>query len=380
MAGFSFVTGAWGRLKSHAGLPRREVSHGRLRPRIGLTGSFGRGNYGDELYVRNYQHWLGPWADLFLLTGLPKPAYFREFGDASVDLMDAVVLGGGDLLCPYRPKIDRDFINQTFLRRPLHVAGIGVERNRPDIDPTVLRRWQAFLTHANVRSITTRDPDSATWIGEHIRPRVPVGAHPDLVCALPLPPALRPKGPPIVGLVTRHIKHPKEYVLVAEVARHLSEQGWRVRHIIGGVGGHGAKDLENSHHLVVPGKEVMHSEDLDDISRALGECSLVLSMKLHTTLVAVMYGVPTVSVNPVVKARAFMHAAGCDDLVLGSNDPRLTALVAAGVPPPPRDRVSQLRNEAAEAMRVLSQRLWDDFLDASPGRRQVLPASPPLPG
>lgn len=379
MAGFGFVAGALGRLRSRAGRSWPSAEHSRLRPRIGLTGSFGRGNYGDELYVRNYQHWFGPWADLFLLTGLPKPAYFRAFGEASVDLMDAVVLGGGDLLCPYRPKIDRDFINRAFLRRPLHVAGIGVERNRPDIDPTVLRRWQAFLTHANVRSITTRDPGSAAWIGEHVKPRVPVGAHPDLVCALPLPPAQRPEGPPIVGLVTRHIKHPKEYVLVAEVARSLSEQGWRVRHIIGGVGTHGAKDLENAHHLQVPGKEVMHSENLDDISRALGECTLVLSMKLHTTLVAVMYGVPTVCVNPVVKARAFMQAAGCAHLVLGSNDRHLTALVAKGVPPPPPDRIARLRSEASEAMRMLSQRIWDDFLDAAPNRRRALPASPPLP-
>lgn len=348
------------------------------RPRIGLTGSFGRGNYGDELYVRNYQHWLGPWADLFLLTGLPKPAYFSELGESSVDLMDAVVLGGGDLLCPYRPKIDRDFINPTFLRRPLHVAGIGVERNRSTIDPTVLKRWQDFLTHPSVRSITTRDFGSQAWIEEHICPSVPVNVHNDMVCALPLPPVNRPKGPPIVGLVTRHIKHPKEYVLVAQMAQKLSQQGWHVRHVIGGVGNHGSKDLENSRYLEVHGKETFHSQDLDAISRALGECSLVLSMKLHTTLVAVMYGVPTVCVNPVVKAKAFMEAAGCGKLVVAPNDRRLIELIDAGVPPPPPDRVDALRNDASAAMRALAQRLWDDFRNATPAR-QTLPAQPRLP-
>lgn len=376
MAGIPFIARTLNRLG--LGSNRMRTGASQSRPRIGLTGSFGRGNYGDELYVRNYQHWLGPWADLFLLTGLPKPSYFAEFGEASVDLMDAVVLGGGDLLCPYRPQIDRDFINPAFLRRPLHVAGIGVERNRPDIEPTVLKRWQAFLTHPNVQSITTRDPGSQAWIQEHIQPRVPVGAHPDMVCALPLPPATRPEGPPIVGLVTRHIKHPKEYVLVAEAAQKLSQQGWRVRHVIGGVGNHGDKDLENSRHLQVPGKETFHSEDLDAISRALGECSLVLSMKLHTTLVAVMYGVPTVCVNPVVKARAFMEAAGCGDLVVASNDRRLMELIDAGVPPPPPDRLDALRNDASDAMRALSQRLWNDFRNASPTRRG-LPATPPMP-
>lgn len=376
MANIPFIARALSRLGLRSSLMQAELT--RSRPRIGLTGSFGRGNYGDELYVRNYQHWLAPWADLFLLTGLPKPSYFSELGEASVNLMDSVVLGGGDLLCPYRPKIDRDFINPIFLRRPLHVAGIGVERNRSDIDPMVLQRWTDFLTHPSIRSITTRDPGSKSWIEEHVRPSVPVNVHPDMICALPLPPAKRPEGPPIVGLVTRHIKHPKEYILVAEVAQRLSDQGWRVRHIIGGVGSHGSKDLDNSRHLKVSKKETFHSENLDAISQALGECSLVLSMKLHTTLVAVMYGVPTVCVNPVVKAKAFMDTAGCSNLVVAPNNRRLIELVDAGVPPPPPDRVDALRNEASAAMRALAQRLWDDFRNATPAH-QSLPTQPKLP-
>lgn len=376
MVSIPFISRTFSRLGFRSGLPRTDEI--RSRPQIGLTGSFGRGNYGDELYVRNYQHWLGSWADLHLLTGLPKPSYFSELGEAPVNLMDSIVLGGGDLLCPYRPKIDRDFINPIFLRRPLHVAGIGVERNRSDIDPTVLKRWKDFLSHPSVRSITTRDPGSQAWIEEHVRPSVSVDMHSDMVCALPLPPVKRPEGPPIIGLVTRHIKHPKEYVLVAEMAQKLSNQGWRVRHIIGGVGNHGNKDLENSRHLRVYGKETFHSEDLDAISRALGECSLVLSMKLHTTLVSVMYGVPTVCVNPVVKAKAFMEAAGCGNLVVAPNNRRLIELVDAGVPPPPPDRVDALRSDASAAMHALAQRLWEDFRNASRARHS-LPAQPKLP-
>src|SRR5690606_17241854 len=100
---------------------------GLLKPRVGITGSLARGNYGDELYVRVYEHWLGQWADLTLLTGVYRPWYFRGIRTNQVDLMDAIVLGGGDLLCPYRAQIDRDFTNPMYLRRPLHVAGIGVE-------------------------------------------------------------------------------------------------------------------------------------------------------------------------------------------------------------------------------------------------------------
>ncbi|TDT29960.1 polysaccharide pyruvyl transferase family protein [Naumannella halotolerans] len=360
--------------------PSKESLEGELRgllkPRVGVTGSYARGNYGDELYVRVFEHWLGQWADLTLLTGIFRPEYFRGLRNAQVDLMDAVVLGGGDLLCPYRPKVDPDFINPMYLRRPVHVAGIGVELNRTDIDESTVGKWKRFLTDPNIRSISTRDPRSAEWIIEHISPNVPVSSHPDLVCALPLPPAPRPDGAPVLGLVTRHIKHPKEYVLMAEVSRRLIEQGWRVRHIIGGVAGHGRKDFENAAELKVEGKETCYTENLDDISRALGECSLVLSMKLHTTLVATMYGVPTISMNPVAKARAFMRSIDREDLALPANDRRVFDIIEGGVPEVPMDKVAKLRADAIDSLKSLSRKIWDDHRNQSSVRQSLLPGSP----
>ncbi|MCS5601566.1 MAG: hypothetical protein NZ734_05125, partial [Paracoccus sp.] len=126
--------------------------------------------------------------------------------------------------------------------------------------------------------------------------------------------------------------------------------------------------------------EVPYGENLDDISRAIGECSLVFSMKLHTTLAAVMYEVPTISLNPVVKARAFMRAAGCGDLVLAHDDRRLLALIETGVAPPPADNVARLRADASQTMRDLAQRLWKDFRDSTPARMRALPAAATLPG
>jgi len=344
-----------------------------LKPRIGITGSLARGNYGDELYVRVYERWLGQWADLTLLTGIHRPSYFRAVRNNQVDVVDAGVFGGGELLCPYRPAIDQDFINPMYLRRPVHVAGIGVERNRPDIDPTVLDKWTKFLAHPNVRSISTRDAGSAAWIEEHVRPGVTVFAHPDLVCALPLPKAERPAGAPILGIVTRHIKNPKEYRLLAEIAASMIAKGWRVRHIIGGIGQHGQKDLANAEELRVDGKETFHTESLDDISRALGECSLVLSMKLHTTLVATMYGVPTICVNPVVKARAFMESIGRGDLAVNPTDRRLIKIIDDGVPEVPSDAVQRLRDESIAYLKHLSKQIWDDYRGKSDVRQHLLP-------
>lgn len=351
----------------------------RLRPRLGLTGSLGRGNYGDELYVKTYEHWFGGWADLFMLAGLPRQDYFKKYAHELVDLMDAIVLGGGDLLCPYRPNIDRDFINPMYLRRPVHVAGIGVERNKPNVDQTVVERWNNFLSHPSVASISNRDPGSKDWLEEHFDLNVPVTSHPDLVCALPLPKATQPEGAPILGIVTRHIKSAKEYVLLPKIAAKLAERGWRVRHIIGGVRGHGKKDYENAQLVDIEGKEVIYSEDLDDISRAIGECSLLLSMKLHTTVVGTMYGVPTVCVNPAVKAREFMKAAGREDLVFMPSDRKLLDLVDSEILPPEPSKVVQLREEASAALRGLGQRIWSDYRTASPIRERMLSESPEWP-
>lgn len=348
---------------------------GLLKPRVGITGSLARGNYGDELFVRTYEHWLGQWADLTLLTGIHRPWYFRELRTAQVDLMDAVVLGGGDLLCPYREWIDPDFINPMYLRRPVHVAGIGVERDRPDIDPSVVERWTEFLTDSSVRSISTRDRDSAQWITEQIGPEVSVESHADLVCALPLPPVERSAGKPILGIVTRYIRDPKDYRQLEEIASAYIAKGWHVRHIIGGVEDHGRRDLENSEQLRVEGKETFHSNYLDDITRALGECSLLLSMKLHTTIVATMYGVPTVCIHPVAKTRAFMAAIGRDELVVEPTDPRLLELLESGVPDVPMDKVEQLRDQAVGYLKELSQRIWDDYRNTSAVRQHVLPAT-----
>lgn len=355
------------------------LAHDARTPRIGVTGSFGRGNYGDELYVKNYEYWFSPWAKLFLMSGLPQQTYLSKLKNEFVDMMDAIVLGGGDLLCPYREKIDHDFINRSYLRRPVHVAGIGVELNRKDILPNVLERWTRFLTDENIRSISNRDAGSAAWIREHVQPKVKVTDHPDMVLALPLPKAVKPDGAPIVGLTTRHIKHEKEYRIMERAAAYLSAQGWKVRHIIGGVGGHGAKDFENSKLLRHEGKEVVYSESLNDISRALGECSLVLSMKLHTTIVSAMYGVPTISVNPVVKAKAFMRSIGCEELTVSPMTDDLMDILKAGIPSSPWEHVQPVKEQAAAYMKRLSQNIWDEFLEQHPDLSASLPKEVPVP-
>ena len=164
----------------------------RLRPRIGITGSFGRGNFGDELFVKTHEHYLSEISDLHLLTGLPHPYYLRDFGTRRVELMDYIVIGGGDLICPYRVKLDQDFVSKKYLHRPVYMVGIGVENNKPVEEDATMEKWRQFLTHPNMKRISARDTRSQRWLEEKIFDGNDVPVHPDIVLACPLPQVKKP--------------------------------------------------------------------------------------------------------------------------------------------------------------------------------------------
>ena len=121
-----------------------------------------------------------------------RPYFSRPVRDVVRD-HDAIVIGGGDLLVPWGLG-DRYWLTD-YLRRPVHVIGVGVPTWRP-AKPQVVAALGDFLRHRNVRSITARDEESAAWIREHLRPRVEVASSADLVFALPLPAVERPAEPP----------------------------------------------------------------------------------------------------------------------------------------------------------------------------------------
>lgn len=335
------------------------------RPKIGITGSFGRGNLGDELFVKTHEHYLGKVADLYLATNLPHPYYLRTFGNNFIDLMDAIVIGGGDLICPYREKLDQDFISKMYLRKPVYMIGIGVENNKPEENERTMRMWREFLNDKNLQSISVRDVASKTWLQKHILKDQPIDVHPDIVMALPLPEVKRPEGRPILGLVTRSIKHPREYKQMAKIAKYLRNQGWHVRHIIFGVGRHGKKEFENSQLLRVKDKETFHSENLDKVCKAVGECSLLLSMKLHATIVGTMYGVPCITLNPSGKIREFMKLVGRQDLEFSANDPKALEFVKSGIPEVPMERVQMLKKQATSVMQKLANTIATNFSHSS---------------
>ncbi len=312
--------------------PARKAARQGTRPRIGLVGFYGPGNYGDELFLDAFRRHLGAVADVGVVFETATRPYFERPVRDVVRDYDAVVIGGGDLVIPWALG-DRYWLTD-YLRRPVHVIGVGVPTWRP-AKPSVIEALGDFLRHRNVRSITARDDESATWIREHLRPRVEVASSADLVFALPLPPVERSTDPPVLGIVVRWREGGDDYTAVRALAARGRELGYRLRTIVLSTGDVRTRDERAFDELGLVDVERVASDDLDVLTRAIGECTMLVSHKFHGTVVAVSYGIPSVSMSTTDKNRNLLRRLGRPDLVCAFDDPSLPDRLAR--PPTPID-------------------------------------------
>lgn len=311
---------------------RSAAERGATRPKVGLVGFYGPGNYGDELFLEVFRQHLGPSADVGVVFDSPTRPYFDRPVRDVVREHDAIVIGGGDLLVPWGLG-DRYWLTD-YLRRPVHVIGVGVPTWRP-AKPAVVAALGDFLRHRNVRSITARDQESAAWIREHLRPRVEVAASADLVFALPLPAVERPTDSPILGITVRWREGGDDYSAVRALAARGRELGYRLRTIVLSTDDVRARDERALNELGLADVERIASDDLETLTRAIGECTMLASHKFHGTVVAVSYGIPSISMSTTDKNRNLLRRLGRPELVRGFDDPALPDLLA--LPPAPID-------------------------------------------
>lgn len=309
------------------------------KPVIGLAGFFGYGNYGDELFVSVFKEYLSEDFDLVILSDqLTKPYYTRPISEI-VSEVDAIVIGGGDIVQPWN--IDPRYFSKDFLKKPVFVVGVGVPiRSGTNKNPNnaekdwIVDKYRTFFQHPSVKFIHARDEQSATWIKNKTSPGVDVIEAPDIVCALTLP-AVTKAETPTLGIVTRQRPDQEDdYSQINALAAQQRERGWKVRHIILGSGEVGKRDLVDAVDIVGE-KELVYSEELDTLTKAIGECHAIVSMKFHGTVVATMYGVPSTVLIPTNKNRNFMNRIDRGDLLSRYDDPDLCARFA-----PQPDRIS----------------------------------------
>lgn len=327
------------------------------KPIVGLAGFFGYGNYGDELFVSVYKQYLSERFDLRILTDrLRKPYYDRPIEEI-VDEVDAIVIGGGDILQPWG--LDARYFSKQFLEKPVFVVGVGVPiRSAANTAASnqvekgwIVEKYRRFFKNRNVRMIHARDPQSAAWITDRLEPRREVIEQPDIACALDLPEAVKPEGAPILGIVTRQRPNQEDdYAEINRLAEQQRGRGWRIRHIVLGTGEVGERDVKDAED-VTGDKELIYTESLTALSRAIGECTALISMKFHGTVVATMYGVPSTVLIPTNKNRNFMNRIGRGDLLSRFDDPTLCARFDPE-PPAPIDpgQVAMLRERADAVM------------------------------
>lgn len=332
------------------------------RPILGIVGFFGHGNFGDELFLDVYREHFGDDYDLVVLPDLLTKPYFSGDITKRVAKVDAILLGGGDLLQPWA--YDLRYWSRAYLQKPIYILGLGVpiraraNQSRQKDVPEAIERNRTFLTDPNIKYIGTRDDSSKQWIEKHIQPSIPVHSDPDIVCALTLPPAT--KDPvPTLGIVTRlrSANDQDDYSELEKLARHVQSNGWKVKHIILGTGVVGERDLKDAESLPIEGKEVVYSDDLNVLNRTIGSLTALASMKFHGSVVATMYGVPSVVLIPTSKNRSFMRRIGREDLLAKYDAPDLIDRFQPAPAPITPEQVAMLRDGAKRPIRDVQKLL-----------------------
>lgn len=318
---------------------------------IGLVGFFGWGNFGDELFVRVFEEWLGKDYELKVMNDLTKKPYFSKPLEELVDEVDAIVIGGGDLIIPWA--MSDLYWREEYLKKPVFVVGVGVP-TWGESNPNIIAKYKKFLTHENVKHVNVRDMESAQWIKDNISQDIAVEHTADIVFAMKMPKKII-TDKKYFGIITRDRKgNPDNLEQVHKLAERAVSQGFVIKHIILGTGDVGERDFARAEDLKVEGKEIIYTESLDVLCQEISTCKIIASMKFHGTVVALNYGIPSIVLSATDKSRNLMRMIERQELLSSLNDESLADRVTPFVPVIPWTSVRMLRQRAENTMKNLS--------------------------
>ena len=322
------------------------------KPKVGLVGFFGWGNFGDELFLLAHKTFLSDICEPAQLNdGTQKPFFSRPVADI-VKEHDALVIGGGDLIVPW--KMPRLYFKAEYLEKPVFIVGVGVPTWKSG-EAAVIKSYRKFFRSPNVRLIIARDPESVAWIEDNLAPRVPVRFFPDLVCAMDLP-SPKPDPAPTFGLVLRHRKGEEDdFSQVRALCDRAKSLGYAVKHIVLGTAAVGISDLAVANKFRLEDEELVHSENLLDLCRAIAGCHALASMKFHGTVVATMYGIPSIALSSTTKNRNFLKLIERPDLMSSYNAKDLAQRLPTSPVRIPSSTRDHLKAEATRGYEVLRQ-------------------------
>jgi polysaccharide pyruvyl transferase WcaK-like protein len=267
--------------------------------RIGMVGYYGWGNYGDELFLDVFREYLAP-HELVVLPQKTAPPYFDEPVEKRLKGVDALVIGGGDLMIPWA--LSELYWKPAYLAKPVFVYGVGVP-TWGGLSAEVVATLARFVSHPNVRRIVMRDPESMEWVARHLGCAAKLSWSPDPVCALEHPQRAEPDEN-VFTLVTR--AHQKiDPALVDELCRWATAHELRVRHLVLALGATARDDLAEAAQLPFAPREIVVRDSISTLTAELLGSRLVASMKFHGCVVALMSGIPCVALSRADKFVSF---------------------------------------------------------------------------
>lgn len=326
--------------------------------KIGLVGFFGWGNYGDELFHRIWENSIGTVHDTQLLHDKLEYPYFSRSAVEIAKEVDAIVIGGGDLVIPN--KISPLYWNKAWLNRPIYISGVGVPTWIKHEAEDVMSRLRTFFQHKNVKYISARDVESAEWIRKKLTPNVEVRHHADLAFSGIYPPAKKFEKPTI-GISLRTHRAGSDPTVLLNACRALQKDGFDIMNIVMGTGRTRAADLQVAKDFPLENQIIFESENIDEISSTIGGLHTLISNKFHGTVVASTYGVSSVVLSSTSKSRNLYRRLGRTPLLSSATDENLLHKVRLAEMPISEDALKALRLEAFEGVHSVVRAINTDF-------------------
>jgi len=289
--------------------------------KVGLVGFYGPGNFGDELMRLTLTEFLSDLDVQLVYDDILSPKFDDEFVRI-IDTFDAIVIGGGDLLIP-KVAVAR-FWHPKFLRKLVYVYGVGVPQWTGKPEANAITAYRNFFQHENVRLIATRDIQSANWMRDSLGIDKRVYVFPDITCARDdirdfyiesknqraapknfldraFPGIKKALGshhssdkPKVLGLITRDFPG-MSYENIHELCATANQEGFEVHHIVLGTDGIQHDDLKESISLSFYNRVIILRDNSLSLIEELSKCTVVVSMKFHGCLVALMMGRKTMA-------------------------------------------------------------------------------------
>lgn len=288
---------------------------------IGLIGYYGYGNYGDELFFDALSNGFQDFSIKRLYDSLEAP-YFNTPVEDKLHQIDAVVIGGGDLVIPW--SLSPLYWNPAYLEKPVFIVGVGVPTWQKS-SPAVVAKMKEFFSHDNVQLIHCRDKESGEWIKENLNPNADIISGTDLVCSLFNPLEYEPtKSPKAIGLVTRSDQNNQEKQKIVPGLLSCMEKGYSLDHINMGIGQTYRNDQLEILEWDIQPRKVCLPNTISEISEFIKGIDILASQKFHGCVVATMMGKGVLSLSRANKFVNFMRSIEREHQAIIISDERLS--------------------------------------------------------